>query len=435
MHKTEAHVRSAKLYERAMRVIPGGVNSPVRAFRAVGGSPLFIARGSGPYLFDVDGNRYLDFVGSWGPLILGHAHPQVLEAISRACRQGTTFGAPCQAEVELAERVVASYPGLEQVRFVSSGTEATMSAIRLARAATGRDLIVKFSGCYHGHADHLLVAAGSGLATFGTASSAGVPAAFAAATRVLPLDDEQALRDLFSREGAAIAAVIIEPVPANHGLLLQRRAFLNLLREETRRHGSLLIFDEVISGFRVARGGAAQHYGITPDLATFGKIIGGGMPVGAFGASAAIMSRLAPDGDTYQAGTLSGNPVAMAAGIATLDILERESAWEQLESRGARLEQLLSPIVGTAPFPLHLVRLGSLLWLSLHDEPTLRRAGTLTPEAAERFRKIFHAMLARGVYIAPSAYEVTFVSLAHCEDDLQRFAAALAESVAVAAGA
>jgi glutamate-1-semialdehyde 2,1-aminomutase len=433
MHKTEPHVRSENLYARALRVIPGGVNSPVRAFRAVGGSPLFISRGSGQYVFDADGNRYIDFVGSWGPLILGHAHPQVIEAITQACRHGTTFGAPCQAEVELAERVVKSYPGLEQVRFVSSGTEATMSAIRLARAATGRDLIVKFSGCYHGHADHLLVAAGSGLATFGTASSAGVPAGFVAATRVLPLDDEQAVRDLFAREGAAIAAVIIEPVPANHGLLLQRKAFLQLLRDATARHGALLIFDEVISGFRVARGGAAEYYGITPDMVTFGKVIGGGMPVGAFGATRAIMRRLAPDGDTYQAGTLSGNPVAMAAGIATLDILERESAWEQLEARGARLEKLLAPVVGAAKFPLHLVRLGSLLWLSLHDEPTLRRAGTLSAVAATRFQKLFHAMLERGIYIAPSAYEVTFVSLAHCEDDLQRFAAALADSLAVAA--
>jgi glutamate-1-semialdehyde 2,1-aminomutase len=430
MHKTEPHVRSETLYERARRVIPGGVNSPVRAFRAVGGSPLFISRGSGPYIFDVDGNRYTDFVGSWGPLILGHAHPQVIDAIQQACRHGTTFGAPCQGEVELAERLVRAYPGLEQVRFVSSGTEATMSAIRLARAATGRDLIVKFSGCYHGHADHLLVAAGSGLATFGTASSAGVPEAFVACTRVLPLDDEQALRDLFTREGSSIAAVIIEPVPANHGLLLQRKAFLNLLRDETRRHGALLIFDEVISGFRIARGGAAEYYGITPDMATFGKIIGGGMPVGAFGASTAIMSRLAPDGDTYQAGTLSGNPVAMAAGLATLDVLEREAAWDKLEARGARLEELLAPVVGNAGFPLHLVRLGSLLWLSLHDEKTLRRAATLSAPAAARFRKLFHALLAQGIYIAPSAYEVTFVSLAHGEDDLQRFAAALAVAVA-----
>ncbi len=433
MHKIEPHVRSKELFARALRVIPGGVNSPVRAFRAVGGSPLFIARGSGPYLFDVDGNRYVDFVGSWGPLILGHVHPQVIEAINQAARHGTTYGAPCEDEVGLAERIVKWYPGLEQVRFVSSGTEATMSAIRLARAVTGRDVIVKFSGCYHGHADHLLVAAGSGLATFGTASSAGVPAGFVATTRVLPLDDEQAVRDLFAREGAAIAAVIIEPVPANHGLLLQRKSFLTLLREETQRHGALLIFDEVISGFRVARGGAAEYYGITPDMATFGKIVGGGMPVGAFGASRAIMSRLAPDGDTYQAGTLSGNPVAMAAGIATLDILDRESAWDELEVRGARLQQLLTRATGAAKFPLHIVRLGSMLWLSLHDTSPLRRAGTLSPEAATRFQKLFHALLERGIYIAPSAYEVMFVSLAHCEDDLQRFAAALAESVAIAA--
>jgi len=433
MHKTEPYLRSQALYERAVRVIPGGVNSPVRAFRAVGGAPLFISRGSGPYLFDADGNRYIDFVGSWGPLILGHAHPQVLEAIQQASRHGTTFGAPCQGEVELAERVVAAYPGLEQVRFVSSGTEATMSAIRLARAVTGRDLIVKFSGCYHGHADHLLVAAGSGLATFGTASSAGVPAAFVGCTRVLELDDEPALAELFAREGAAIAAVIIEPVPANHGLLLQRRAYLQRLREITRRHGALLIFDEVISGFRVARGGAAEYYGITPDLATFGKIIGGGMPVGAFGASRAIMSRLAPDGDCYQAGTLSGNPVAMAAGLATLEVLEREAAWATLEARGARLEQLLAPAVGSAAFPLHLVRLGSMLWLSLHEAATLRRAGTLPGAAAERFNRLFHGLLRRGIYIAPSAYEVLFVSLAHCDDDLQRFASALTAAVAESA--
>ncbi|HTY50055.1 MAG TPA: glutamate-1-semialdehyde 2,1-aminomutase [Steroidobacteraceae bacterium] len=433
MHRTDSHTRSEKLYQRAQRLIPGGVNSPVRAFRAVGGTPLFISRGSGPYIFDADGNRYLDLVGSWGPLILGHTHPEVMEALTQACRYGTTFGAPCQAEVDLAERVVAAYPGLEQVRFVSSGTEAVMSAVRVARAFTGRDLIVKFSGCYHGHADHLLVAAGSGLATFGTASSAGVPAAFVGATRVLPLDDEAAVRALFEREGAQIAAVIIEPVPANHGLLPQRPAFLHLLRELTQRHGALLIFDEVICGFRIARGGGAEYYGITPDLATFGKIIGGGMPVGAFGASRAIMSRLAPDGDTYQAGTLSGNPVAMVAGITTLDILERESAWQKLEHRGAQLERLLAPVVAAAPFPLHLVRLGSLLWLSLHAGGAPRSAAALTPEAAARFSRLFHALLARGIYIAPSAYEALFLSLAHCEDDLQLFAAALRESIAAAA--
>src|SRR5579863_1279352 len=334
----ERSPRSAQLYARARRVIPGGVSSPVRAFRAVGGTPLFITRGAGAEIFDADGRGYLDMVGSWGPLILGHAHPAVISAVSEALAHGTTFGAPCAPEVQLAERLVAWYPAAEQVRFVSSGTEAVMSAIRVARAFTGRDLIVKFAGCYHGHADHLLVAAGSGLATFARPSSAGVPEGFTACTRVLPLDDEAAVAALFAREGARIAALIIEPVPANHGLLLQRRAFLETLRRLTSAHGTLLIFDEVISGFRVARGGAAELLGIAPDLATFGKVIGGGMPVGAFGGPRRVLARLAPEGDTYQAGTLSGNPVAMTAGLATLDLLEREDGWQRLEARGAELE-------------------------------------------------------------------------------------------------
>jgi glutamate-1-semialdehyde 2,1-aminomutase len=421
------HARSVELYGHARRVIPGGVSSPVRAFRAVGGTPLFIERGEGPHLIDADGNRYLDFVGSWGPLILGHAHPEVVRAVTEACRKGMTFGAPCSGEVELAERIVRSYPGLEQVRFVSSGTEAVMSAIRVARAVTGRSLIVKFSGCYHGHADHLLVAAGSGLATLGHPSSAGVPEAFVSATRVLPLDDDAAARDLLARE--EIAAVIIEPVPANHGLLLQRQAFLQTLRDETRRRGTLLIFDEVISGFRLARGGAAERLGIVPDMVTFGKVIGGGMPVGAFGGSRQIMSRLAPDGDVYQAGTLSGNPVAMAAGLATLDILEREEGWRQLESLGAALERLLEPVLARAPFPLHLVRLGSLAWLSLHAEGAPRAAAALPQAAAPRFAKLFHAMLERGIYLPPSPYEVCFLSLAHREEHLARFASALASAL------
>ena len=425
-----AQPRSAELYERACRVIPGGVNSPVRAFRAVGGNPLFIARGSGQFLVDADGREYLDFVGSWGPLILGHAHPAVLDAVAGAIRNGSTFGAPCAGEVELAERIVASYPGLEQVRFVSSGTEAVMSAIRVARAFTGRDLIVKFSGCYHGHADHLLVAAGSGLATFGKPSSAGVPEAFTACTRVLPLDDDAALRDLFAREGDRIAAVIIEPVPANHGLLLQRREFLLELRNLTRQHGALLIFDEVISGFRLARGGAAQLLNIVPDLATFGKVIGGGMPVGAFGGRREIMARLAPLGDTYQAGTLSGNPVAMASGIATLDVLNAQSGWDRLESLGAELEQLLRPVVAEAKFPVQLVRIGSLFWLAFHGGDAPRNAVTLSPEATARFSALFQAMLERGVYLPPSAYEACFLSLAHRSADLQRLAQALRESLA-----
>ena len=421
---------SRALYERACRVIPGGVNSPVRAFRAVGGTPLFISRGSGQYLFDADGRRYLDFVGSWGPLILGHAHPAVVAAITEAVRDGSTFGAPCAAEVELAERITASYPGLEQVRFVSSGTEAVMSAIRVARAATGRNLIVKFAGCYHGHADHLLVAAGSGLATFGRPSSAGVPEAFVGCTRVLPLDDESALRELFSREGERIAAVIIEPIPANHGLLRQREAFLHELRQITLRYGALLIFDEVISGFRLARGGAAELLGLIPDLATFGKVIGGGMPVGAFGGARRIMERLAPDGDTYQAGTLSGNPVAMAAGRATLDVLMRESGWQRLEELGAMLERTLAPVLAAAPFPVHLVRAGSLFWLCLHEEGAPRTAVTLSEKASKRFAALFHAMLERGVYLPPSPYEVCFVSLAHGPSDFEQLAQALREAFA-----
>jgi glutamate-1-semialdehyde 2,1-aminomutase len=421
---------SAELYARACRVIPGGVNSPVRAFRAVGGTPLFIERGAGAEIFDADGNAYLDLVCSWGPLIAGHAHPAVLAAVSAALARGMSYGAPCVGEVQLAERLVRAYPAAEQVRFVSSGTEAVMSAIRVARAFTGRDLIVKFAGCYHGHADHLLVAAGSGLATFGRPSSAGVPEAFTACTRVLPLDDEAAAQALFERDGARIAALIIEPLPANHGLLPQRRAFLERLRELTRAHGALLIFDEVISGFRVARGGAAQLYDITPDLATFGKVIGGGMPVGAFGGARRIMARLAPDGDTYQAGTLSGNPVAMAAGLATLELLERGEGWEGLEARGAQLEALLRPVLATARFPLQLVRVGSLFWLTLHEGGAPRAAATLSERGLARFARLFHAMLARGVYLPPSAYEACFLSLAHTGEHLARFTAALRESLA-----
>jgi glutamate-1-semialdehyde 2,1-aminomutase len=427
------HPKSDELYERACRVIPGGVNSPVRAFRAVGGTPLFIQRGSGQHLIDADGHTYLDLVGSWGALILGHSHPSVVAAITEASRNGTTFGAPCAAEVELAERLVDSYPGIGQVRFVSSGTEAVMSAIRLARAFTGRDLIVKFSGCYHGHADHLLVAAGSGLATFGRPSSAGVPEAFTACTRVLPLDNEAAVEELFNREGSRIAAIIIEPVPANHGLLLQRTEFLQKLRDVTRKHGALLIFDEVISGFRLARGGVAELTGIVPDLATFGKVIGGGMPVGGFGGPREIMQRLAPIGDTYQAGTLSGNPVAMASGITTLDILIKESGWQRLDALGAAVEQALLPVLAQAKFPIHLVRAGSLFWMSFHEGGAPRTAAPLSEKDTARFSALFHAMLERGVYLPPSAYEACFLSLAHTKADVDQLTRALRESLAVIA--
>lgn len=428
--KRQTVARSDALYKRAVGVIPGGVSSPVRAFRAVGGTPRFIARGAGQHVTDADGNTYLDFVNSWGALILGHAHPAVVGAITEAARNGTTFGAPCEGEVELAERIVASYSALEQVRFVSSGTEAVMSAIRLARAFTGRDQIVKFSGCYHGHADHLLVAAGSGLATFGRPSSAGVPEAFTACTRVLPLDDEAAVEALFAKEGSRIAAVIIEPVPANHGLLLQRKEFLETLRKVTSQHGTLLIFDEVISGFRLARGGVSELTGIVPDLATFGKVIGGGMPVGAFGGPRKIMARLAPDGDTYQAGTLSGNPVAMASGIATLDVLIKQNGWQKLEALGAELETLLEPVLAKAGFPVHLTRQGSLFWMSFHEGGAPRTAAQLTEAASKRFSALFHAMLDRGVYLPPSAYEACFLSLAHTSTDLHRFTQSLSESFA-----
>jgi len=408
-------------------VIPGGVDSPVRAFRAVGGTPYVVARAAGCEVETVEGRRLLDFVGSWGPLILGHAHPAIVEAVSAAAARGTTFGAPCPGELELAERVVSMYPGLEQVRFVSSGTEATMSAIRLARGATGRELFVKFAGCYHGHADHLLVAAGSGLVTFGTPSSAGVPTAFAERTRVLPLDDEQALETLFAEEGDRIAAVILEPIPANNGLLLQRPEFLQAVAERARAAGALVIFDEVISGFRVGPGGAAAHYGIEPDLATFGKVIGGGLPVGAFGGKRELMRELAPEGGVYQAGTLSGNPVAMAAGLAALETLEREDGWAQLEAAGADLEARLGPVLAAAPFPMHLVRIGSIFWIACQaDSP--RSAESIEAEAAERYTPIFHGLLERGVALAPSAYEVGFLSLAHGEPERERLAREL-ESV------
>lgn len=417
--------RSNEIFTQATQVLPGGVNSPVRAFRAVGGTPLVLRSGSGCRVEDEDGKNYLDFVGSWGPLILGHAHPEVVAAVNEAVGRGMTFGAPCRAEVQLAEHVVDAYQGLEQLRCVSSGTEAVMSAIRLARGFTGRDLIVKFSGCYHGHADHLLVSAGSGLATFGEPSSAGVPKAFADLTRVLPLDDEEKLDDLFAKEGDRIAAVIIEPLPANNGLLVQRPEYLRHLRRITEEHGALLIFDEVISGFRVARGGCAELYGITPDLATFGKIIGGGMPVGAFGGSREIMGRLAPDGPVYQAGTLSGNPVAMAAGLATLAVLERENAWAQLEDRGAELERALQPVLDKAPVTAHLVREGSIFWIAFQDGEAPRSSEAIRPEAADIYRGLFQGLLQRGVTIAPSAYEVGFVSMAHRTEDIAEFVAAV----------
>jgi glutamate-1-semialdehyde 2,1-aminomutase len=412
-------------FERALRVLPGGVDSPVRAFGAVGGEPLVIASAHGSTITDVDGNDYVDFVGSWGPLILGHAHAKVIEAVETTARRGTSYGAPCRPEIALAEKVVSLYPGVEQVRFVSSGTEAVMSALRLARGATGRKLIVKFEGCYHGHVDHMLVAAGSGLVTLGQPSSAGVPEEFTELTRVLPLDDEAALDELFATEGDAIAAVIIEPVPANNGLLLQRPEYLQHLRALCDRHDALLIFDEVISGFRLGPGGAAERYCIQPDLATFGKVIGGGMPVGAFAGKRELMAELAPLGGVYQAGTLSGNPVAMAAGLATLQTLEHEDGWSRLDELGSHLEHQLDEVIEATDAEAAVARIGSIFWLALGTRELPRTAAAIEPGAAEIYGRIFRELLGKGIALAPSAYEVGFISLVHSTTDLDRLCAAL----------
>jgi len=407
--------KSKELYRQACELMPAGVNSPVRAFGSVGGVPIFYQRGLGCHILDVDGNRYIDYVCSWGPLILGHAYPDVVEAVATTAASGLSFGAPCRQEVDLAELVVSAVPHLEMVRFVSSGTEAVMSAIRLARGITGRDTVVKFSGCYHGHADHLLVSAGSGLATFGTPSSAGVPESFAEHTAVLPLDDDEAFLKLMEDRGDEIAAVIIEGVPANAGLLVQRPEFMRLLRDECSRHGALLILDEVITGFRLGANGAAVYYGIEPDLATYGKVIGGGMPVGAYGGRRELMEQLAPLGPVYQAGTLSGNPVAMAAGKVTLQTLlaDAGAAYAELEKLGAQLEWGLREVISRLGVPWSVVRVGSILWLALQDGDPPRRYEEIRPESAEIYAALHRAMLDRGVMLAPSAYEVMFVSLAH----------------------
>jgi glutamate-1-semialdehyde 2,1-aminomutase len=422
-----ARDRSRELYRRACELMPAGVNSPVRAFLSVGGDPLYIRRGVGAHLEDEDGNVYLDCCGSWGPLILGHGHPEVLAAVENAMADGLTYGAPHRGEIELAEAVVAACPAVEMIRFVSSGTEAVMAAVRLARGFTGRDRIVKFTGCYHGHADPLLVEAGSGLATFGIASSAGVPAGAVADTLVLPLDDEQAVSDLFAREGDRIAAVLIEPVPANCGLLLQRPEYLRHLRAVTERHGALLIFDEVISGFRIGMGGAAARYAIRPDLATYGKIIGGGLPVGAFGGRREIMTKLAPLGPVYQAGTLSGNPAAMAAGAATLRVLVAERVHERLEALGARLEAVVAPaaIAAGATF----TRLGSVFWLVAQIGAPAAFAA-VDAAAIRRYAPLHARLLAAGVYLAPSGWEVAFLNHAMNETDVDRLGVTLAAALA-----
>ena len=421
--------RSDSLFAAAQRVIPGGVNSPVRAFRGVGGRPFFVDRAAGARIFDVDGNAYIDFLGSWGPLILGHAAPAVVEAVVTAARRGTSYGAPTEGEVELAERITAAVPSMEMVRLVSSGTEAAMSAIRLARGATGRDVIVKFDGCYHGHADSLLVKAGSGGATFSLPDSAGVPASLARLTVTVPFNDLAAVQGVFRERAAEIAAVIVEPVAGNMGVVPPQPGFLDGLRAVTRDAGALLIFDEVITGFRVAYGGAQQRYGVRPDLTCLGKIIGGGLPVGAYGGRRDLMEQVAPLGTVYQAGTLSGNPLAVAAGLATLTALHDPAVYDRLERLGARLEEGLRAAARKAEVALTVNRVGSMLTGFFCTGPVTDYAGARRSDTA-RYGRYFHAMLARGVFLAASQFEAAFVSAAHSDADVEHAAAAAAEAVA-----
>ena len=421
-------VRSRRLLAEAERRMPGGVNSPVRAFRSVGGEPRFIVRGEGARVWDVDGREYLDFVASWGPLVLGHAPPAVVEALAEAAARGTSYGAPTPQEVELAAMLADAYPSMEMVRLVSSGTEAAMSAIRLARGATGRDLLVKFDGCYHGHADSLLVKAGSGGATFGIPDSRGVPAALAELTLTLPFNDLEAVRDLFRTRGKQIAALIVEPVAGNMGVVPPAAGFLAGLREITAAHGALLIFDEVITGFRIARGGAQELYGVRPDLTCLGKIIGGGLPVGAYGGARAIMEHVSPLGGVYQAGTLSGNPLAVAAGLTTLRALEDPKAYRRLDALGARLERGLSEAAEKAGLALTVNRVGSMLTAFFCEGPVRDYAGARTADTA-RYARFFHGMLERGVALAPSQFEAAFVSLAHSEADIDAAARAAAQAM------
>lgn len=421
--------RSAALFEDAKTYFPGGVNSPVRAFGSVGGTPRFIVKGKGSRVWDADGNEYIDLCASWGPLIMGHAHPQVIKAIHDTVDNGTSFGAPSVQENTLAKLILDNHRYIERLRFVSSGTEAVMSAIRLARGFTGRDKVIKFEGCFHGHVDSMLVKAGSGLVTFGNSSSAGVPQSFVNETIVLPLNDAVALRTAFEEFGKEIAAVIIEPIPANNGLLLQNGEFLRLLREVCSDNGSLLIFDEVISGFRVGFEGAAGLYGIHPDIITFGKIIGGGMPVGAYGASKQIMDHISPLGAVYQAGTLSGNPVAMAAGAAQLAQCLQPGFYEALEKKTRKVVSSVLEHAEAQGLKIKMFSVGSIFWLAFSNRPSIRSAAEIDPESMKIFRTFYHALLEEGVYIGPSGYEVGFISAVHSEEDLKAIIAAICTSL------
>lgn len=423
--------KSAKLFARAQALLPGGVNSPVRAFKAVGGQPLFIARGQGAHIWDVDGNEFLDFVASWGPLLLGHAHPRVVEAVAATARRGTSFGAPTELEVTLAELVVAAFPSIELVRFVNSGTEATMSALRLARAFIQRDAIIKFEGCYHGHADGLLVKAGSGALTFGAPDSPGVPDGYAQHTLTARYNDLDSVEQLLAANPGRIAAIIVEPVAGNMGVIPPQPGFLAGLRDLADRHGALLVFDEVITGFRLSFGGAQSLYGIRPDLTCLGKVLGGGLPVGAYGGRHEIMQLVSPSGSVYQAGTLSGNPLAMAAGIAMVAELRDNPPYAELERRGAVVAAGLKEAASVAGVPATVNRVGSMLTLFFTDRPVTAYESARTADTL-RYGRFFRAMLERGVYLAPSQFEAAFLSAAHTDEDLAMATRAAAEALRVA---
>ena len=424
--------RSQALFARARTLMPGGVNSPVRAFRSVGGEPFFAQRAQGPFLFDVDGNRYIDYVGSWGPMIVGHNHPAVLEAVQRVARDGLSFGVPNPLEVEMAEAITRLLPSVDMVRMVNSGTEATLSAIRLARGATGRARIVKFEGCYHGHGDSFLVKAGSGALTFGVPTSPGVPKALADLTLTLPYNDFDAASALFDASGDDIACLIIEPVVGNANCLPPREGYLQHLRDLCTRHGALLVFDEVMTGFRVALGGAQARYGVMPDLSTFGKVIGGGMPVGAYGGRREWMEQVSPAGPVYQAGTLSGNPVAMAAGLAMLELVSAPGFHDALEGKTHALCDGLEAAARDAGVPFTTNRVGGMFGLFFSADPVDTYEGAVACDTA-RFNRFFHAMLARGVYLAPSAFEAGFMSSAHSDAEIEATVAAARDAFAEAA--
>jgi len=417
---------SEKLFAQAQKVIPGGVNSPVRACRSVGANPLFIQRAEGSRVFDADGNSYIDYVGSWGPMILGHRHPEVVAAIQGVLERGTSFGAPTDLETELAVMVIEAVPSVEMVRMVNSGTEATMSALRLARGVTGRDLLIKFDGCYHGHADTLLVAAGSGVAALGIPGSPGVPEAFVQNTLSLPYNDMERVADVVSKNGDKIAAIIVEPVAGNMGLVPPEEGFLQTLRRLTQDHGIILIFDEVMTGFRVAYGGAQALYGVMPDITCMGKVIGGGLPVGAYGGKKEIMKKIAPEGPVYQAGTLSGNPVAMAAGIATLKSLQQPGFYETLEARSAMLEAGLRGAIGSTGLPAVTNRVGSMMGLFFSEKRVSNFAEAQASDL-ELFAGYFRRMQKQGIYLAPSQYEALFVSSAHSKEDIEATISAATE--------